>query len=115
MRGVGRVGGTLAVAECRPTTPAQHPTLGLNLAEPVSHGRNPPEVFEDMLLADEPDWDYPSGRRGHRGAEEGLQLEDALGMVAQSPVPEVRHVLFAGVEKLVVDQEVARLAAELLG
>jgi hypothetical protein len=93
----------------------EHPRLGLNLAEPVLDRGNSPEVFEDVLLADEPDWDYPAGRRGHRGAEEGLQLEDALGMVAQSPVPKVRHVLFAGVEKLVVDQEVARLAAELLG
>jgi hypothetical protein len=46
---------------------AQHPTLGLNLPEPISHGRNPPDVFEDVLLADEPDWDYPAGRRGHRG------------------------------------------------
>jgi hypothetical protein len=33
----------------------------------------------------------------------------------QSPMPEVRHVFFAGVEKLVEDQEVARLAAELIG
>jgi hypothetical protein len=36
-------------------------------------------------------------------------------MVAQSPVPKVRHVLFAGVKELVVDQEVARLNAILLG
>jgi len=33
---------------------AEHPTLRLNLAQPVSHRGNPAEVFEYMLLTDEP-------------------------------------------------------------
>ena len=39
----------------------QHPRLRLNLPQPVSHGRNPAEVFQNVLLAYEPDWQHPAG------------------------------------------------------
>jgi hypothetical protein len=62
---------------------------------------NPAEIFEDVLLAPEPAWENPAGRERHRGAEEGLQHEDALGVVPRGPVPDVGHVLLAFVEPLV--------------
>ena len=60
---------------------SQHPTLWLNLAQPVSHSGNPAEVFENMLLADEPDWDYAISRVHDGGAEKRLQQEYALGVM----------------------------------
>ena len=45
---------------------SQHPTLRLNPPEPVSHGGNPAEVFEDVLLADEPHGKNPAGGERHR-------------------------------------------------
>jgi hypothetical protein len=75
-KGVMGLGEQALLRERFPT--AEHPTLRLNLPEPVSHRGNPAEVFEDVLLADEPDWKNPAGRERDRAAEEGLQLEDAL-------------------------------------
>ena len=91
---------------------AAHPTLGLNLAQPVSHRGNPAEVFENVLLADEPDWDYTAGQ--DRDAKDTFQHVDALGMVPEGPVPEVSHVGLTGVEPFVVLQILVRLVAGLL-
>ena len=93
---------------------AAHPTLGLNLAQPVSHRGNPAEVFENVLLADEPDWDYTAGQDRDRGAKDTFQHVDALGMVPEGPVPEVSHVGLTGVEPFVVLQILVRLVAGLL-
>ena len=95
--------------------PPQHPTLGLNLPEPVLDRGNPAEVFQNVLLADEPDWDYPAGRDRDRGAEDVLQHEDALRMMPEGPVPEVSHVLLATVEPLVQPEVFMSFAAVLLG
>ena len=94
---------------------AEHPTLGLNLAEPVSHRGNPAEVFQYVLLADEPDGKNPAGRDRDRGAEEGLQHEDAFGMMAECAVPEVGHVALRGIEPFVQPDEIFWFAAVLLG
>ena len=94
---------------------AAHPTLGLNLAQPVSHRGNPAEVFENVLLADEPDWDYTAGQDRDRGAKEGLQHEDALGMMAKGAVPEVGHVALRAIEPFVQPDEIFWFATVLLG
>jgi hypothetical protein len=47
---------------------SQHPTLGLYLSQPVSHGGNSAEIFKDVLLADEPHGENPAGRERERGA-----------------------------------------------
>ena len=39
------------------------------------------KVFQYMLLADEPDWDYTAGREPDRGAKDIFEHENALGMV----------------------------------
>ena len=57
---------------------AEHPTLGLNLLQPVLDRGNPAEVFQYVLLANEPDWDHAAGRECDRGAEDVFQHEDAL-------------------------------------
>ena len=54
-----------------------------------------------MLLANEPDREHAACRERDRRAEESLQLEDALGVMPQGPMPEVSQVLFAAVEELV--------------
>ena len=57
---------------------SQHPTLGLNLSQPVLDRGNPAEVFQYVLLADESHWDYTASRDRDRGAEDIFQHEDAL-------------------------------------
>ena len=94
---------------------AEHPTLGLNLSQPVLNRGYPAKVFQYVLLANEPDGDYPAGRDRHRGAEHLLQHEDALAMMPQGPVPEVSHVGLGTVEPFMELLVLIWLAAELLG
>ncbi len=96
-------------------TLAEHPRFGLNLHEPVGHGGDPAEVFEDVLLTDEPDGEHTAGRERERRAEDGLQHGDLFGVVAEGSVPEVREVAFRGVEPFVEGQILTSLAAELPG
>lgn len=98
-----------------PSVFPKHPTLGLNLPEPVGHRRNPAEIFHHVLLADEPHGKNPAGRERDRAAEEGLQHEDALGMMAEGAVPEVGHVGLAAVEPFVQPEVLVSLAAVLAG
>jgi hypothetical protein len=42
---------------------------------------DPAEVFENVLLADEPDGEHPAGREHDRGAERLFEHEDTRGMV----------------------------------
>ena len=94
---------------------SQHPTLGLNLPEPVSHRRNPAEVFQYVLLADESHWDYTASRDRDRGAEDIFQHEDALAVMPEGPMPEVSHVGFGAIEPLVQPEVFMSFAAVLLG
>jgi hypothetical protein len=94
---------------------SQHPTLRLNPAQPVSHRGDPAEVFEDVPLADEADWDYPAGRERDRGPKHFFEHEDARSVMPEGPVPEVSHVLFAGVEPFVQVKILTGLAAVLPG
>ena len=73
----GRGGGGGALFVQRMST-SQHPSLWLNLPQPVCHRGNPAEVFQYVLLTNEPDWDYTAGRKFDRGAEDVFQHEDAL-------------------------------------
>lgn len=80
-----------------PRGPA-HPGFGPDGLYPVCEARDEAEVLLDMLLA------HPAGRNDAPGRErEGrtenrLRHEDALGMVAQRPVPEVGRDLLALVD-----------------
>ena len=108
----GRGAGALFVQRM---STSQHPSLGLNLPQPVSHRGNPAEVFKYVLLANEPDWDYTASRDRDRGAEDIFQHEDALRMMPQGPVPEVSHVGLGTVEPFMKLQVLIWLAAVLLG
>ena len=68
-----------------------------------------------MLLADEPDREHAAGGERDRRAEDLLKHEDPLGVMTKSPVPEVRHVLLAAVQKLVQLEVLTGLTAELPG
>ena len=110
--GDGRGGGALFVQRM---SMSQHPTLRLNLPQPVRHRGNPAEVFQYVLLADEPDGDYTAGRERHRGAEDVFQHEDALGMMPEGSMPEVSHVGFGAIEPLVQPEVFMSFATEILG
>ena len=75
-----------------------HPGLGPDGLHPISEARNEAEVFLQMLLADPSSRDDAPGREGERRPEDGLGHKDALGMVAQRPVPEVGRDLLAMVD-----------------
>jgi len=93
----------------------QHPAIGLNLPQPILDRGNPAEVFQNVLLTDESHWDHTAGRERDRGAKQLFEHEDARRMMPEGPVPEVSHVLLAGVEPLVQVQILPGFAAEFLG
>ena len=64
-----------------------------------------------MLLADKSDWNLSARRYRQRHAEEALGHEDALGVVSQRPVPEVRGDALGLVEKAVEGDVVVRHTA----
>lgn len=93
----------------------QHPTLRLNPAEPILHRGDPAEIFQNVLLADEPDGNNPAIGERDGGAEEFLEHEDTGRVMPECPMPEVSHVLFAGVEPLMQVEIFSGLATELPG
>jgi len=78
-------------------------------------GRDSSQVLQDVLLADEPDRKNPAIGERERDPEELLEHEDPLGVMTKSPMPEVRHVLLAAVQKLMQPEVLMGLAAELPG
>ena len=88
---------------------AAHPWLWADTFHPIGKRRDEAEILDDMLLADPARRDDPAGRQGDGRTEDGLGQEDALGMVAERAVPEIRDDRFAGVEpamerQLIVDR-----------
>jgi hypothetical protein len=108
----GRGGGALFVQRM---ATSQHPTLRLNLSQPVSHRGNPAEVFQYVLLANESDRDYTASRDRDRGAEDIFQHEDARGVMPEGSVPEVSHVGLGTVEPFMEPKVFMSFAAVLLG
>ena len=80
-----------------PRGPA-HPGLGPDGLHPVGEARDEAKVFLDMLLTDPAGRDDAPGRECEGRPENRLGHEDALGMVAQGPVPKVRCDLLALVD-----------------
>ena len=80
-----------------PRRPA-HPRFGPDGLHPVSETRDETEIFLHMLLTDPAGRDDAPGRECEGGTENRLGHEDALGMVAQRPVPKVRSNLLALVD-----------------
>lgn len=77
---------------------APHPRLWTDRSRPVCEARDMAEILADMLLAHPTGRDHPAGGEGQRLAEHGFHEEDALGMVAQSAMPEVRKDKFRGID-----------------
>ena len=80
-----------------PLGPA-HPRLWPDGLYPVGEARDEAEVFLHMLFANPAGRDDAPGREGEGRPENRLGHEDALGMVAQRPVPKVRSDLLALVD-----------------
>ena len=80
-----------------PRRPA-HPGLGPDGLHPIGKARDEAEVLLDMLLADPSRRNDAPGRECEAGTENRLGHEDALGMVAQRPVPEIGRDLLAGID-----------------
>src|SRR3546814_18232259 len=64
-----------------------------------------------MLFPDKANGNYAPRRDGDRRSEEALEHEDALGVITQCAVPEIRSDRLGFVEPLVERQIVFRLAA----
>ena len=75
-----------------------HPRLGPDGLHPVGEARDEADVFLHMLLANPTSRDDAPGRERNGRPEDRLSHEDALGMMAERPVPEVRSDLLALVD-----------------
>lgn len=86
-----------------------HPGFGPYAADPVGEIREEAGVLAHMLLADQPDRYDAARGDGDRRAEEALQHEDAFGVVAQHPAPEIGDDHLGLVEPTMERQIFARL------
>src|SRR3981081_2802805 len=68
---------------------AVHPTLRLDLQEPILWRGNSAQVFFDMLLSHITDGNLVSVAIHNGYAKQFLRQEDTLGVVAKCPVAEV--------------------------
>ena len=91
-----------------------HPWLGPDGFHPVGEARDEAEVFLHMLLANPAGRDDAPGREREGRPQDRLGHEDALGVVAQRPVPEVRCDLLALVEPGMHRHEIVDGAAPFL-
>ena len=57
--------------------------------QPILSGRNPPEIFFDMLFADESHRNRATVAIDDGYAKQAFQQEDAFGVMTQCPVAEV--------------------------
>jgi hypothetical protein len=94
---------------------AAHPRFGADAAHPIREARDETQILDDMLLADQPDWNLSSGRDCERCAEKTFGHKDALGVVPERPVPEVRCDQLALVKPAVEGQIVLCHAAKATG
>jgi len=77
---------------------APHPWHRLDRSSPVRETRDETEILGDMLLADPACRDDAARREGDRHTEDRLGHEDALGMMPERPVPEIRNDLLRRVD-----------------
>src|SRR5438445_12564578 len=70
---------------------APHPWQWPDGAHPVGERGDETEVLFDVLLADPAGRNHLAARQGERRAEDGLQHEDAFGVMPQRAVPEIRR------------------------
>jgi hypothetical protein len=71
------------------SAPFEHPALRCDETAPIGKAGNEAQVFDHMLLANQPDRNGPAIRIDDRRAKERLEHEYAFGMVPQGPVPRV--------------------------
>jgi len=90
-----------------------HPTLGLELQEPILRCGNSPEILPDMLLSHVADGNLVSVAIHDGNAKQFFRQENALGMMAKCPVTKVCYERFRFIEPVVNRKVVLSFAAEL--
>jgi hypothetical protein len=90
-----------------------HPTLCLDLQQPVLSCGNSAQVFPDMLFSYIPDWNFVSVAIHNGNSKQLLGQENALGVMAKCPVAKVREECFRFVEPIVDREIVFCLSPEL--
>jgi hypothetical protein len=68
---------------------APHPRLRLYAADPVREAGNPPQILQNMLLRDQPDWYNAPGGVGDGYPENCLSQPASFGVMTQRPMAEV--------------------------
>jgi hypothetical protein len=68
---------------------APHPRLRLYAADPIREAGNTPQVLDNMLLRDQPDWYNAPDGVGDGYAEDSLGHPASLGVMPQGPMTEV--------------------------
>ena len=104
----------MRIDQCLDPLGPAHPGLGPDGLHLVGEARDKAEVFLDMLLTDPSGRNDAPGREGEGRPEDRLGQEDALGMVAQGPVPKICSDLLALVEPGMHRHEIVDRAAPFL-
>jgi hypothetical protein len=68
---------------------APHPWLGPYAADPIRKTWNPPQVLDNVLLRDQPDWYDAANRIGNRQAEDCFGHPASFSVMPQGPMSEV--------------------------
>jgi hypothetical protein len=68
---------------------APHPRLRLYAADPVCEAGNPPQILQNMLLRDQPNWYNAPGGVGYGYPENCLSQPASFGVMTQRPMAEV--------------------------
>ena len=84
---------------------ALHPGLRFDAAQPFGDGWDLAAVLHDVLFPDVAHGHLFAARIDDGDAENAFGLEDPFGVVAQSPVAEIREALLGGI-KLAVDWKI---------
>src|SRR6266700_1061950 len=91
-----------------------HPALRLNPREPIRRGRDPPQIFFDVLFSHIPHWNLFSLAVSDSHTEQPLCEENSLGMMAKRAMPEVRKECLRFVKPVVDRQIIFRFATKFL-
>jgi hypothetical protein len=88
----------IAHLACVEVARAPHPRLRADASDPVGERWNSPEIFKNMLLADQADRHMPPGAIDDRDSKDRLREPNSFRMVPESAMAEVGDDLFRPVD-----------------
>jgi hypothetical protein len=94
---------------------AAHPTLWSDCRRPIGEGWDEAEVLPDVLLSNPPGRDDSACGQRYRRPKNGFRHENALSVMAERAMPEVRSDLLGLIEPVVDAEIVINRTAPFLG